>query len=140
MVARLNKAQLLASSEIVPAPEAAAWQDYNFGLPPVLHFATGALFLAFVSVLSLAFANPEMAVPFGVFAAFIGAFFAVPAIFSRSAPEGSARASRWADFMENGIAVEHGRCTGREATVLVLMLPVLILGWAIAIATIAALV
>jgi hypothetical protein len=140
MVAHLDKAQLLARSEVVPAPAATAWQDYNFELPPALHFATGALFIGFVSVLSLAFANPEMAVPFGVFVAFIGAFFAVPAIFVRSAPQGSARASRWSDFMEKGIAVEHGRCTGREATILVLMLPVLIFCWALAIATIAALV
>jgi hypothetical protein len=140
MVVRLDKAQLLARSEVVPAPAAQAWQDYTFELPPALHFATGALFIGFVSVLSLAFANPEMAVPFGIFIAFIGAFFAVPAIFVRSAPEGSARARRWADFMEKGVAVEHGRCTGREASILVLMLPVLIFCWALAIATIATLV
>jgi hypothetical protein len=139
MVRRLDKAQLLASNEVVPAP-AAAWQDYTFELPPVLHFATAALFLGFVGVLSLAFASPGLAVPFGIFVAFIAAFFAVPAIFVRSAPEGSAKARQWADFMERGIAVEHGRCSGREAAVLVLMLPVFILGWAIAVATIAALV
>ncbi len=82
MVGRLDKAQLLASNEVVAAP-AAAWQDYNFELPPVLHFATAALFLGFVGVLSLAFASPGMAVPFGVFVAFIGAFFAVPALILR---------------------------------------------------------
>jgi hypothetical protein len=140
MVARLDKAQLLVRNEVVPAPAAGVWQDYSFELPPALHFATGALFLGFVGVLSLAFGNPEMVVPFGIFVAFIGAFFAVPAIFVRSAPEGSARARRWADFMEHGIATEHGRCSGREAAVLVLILPVLIFCWSLAIAAIAALV
>jgi hypothetical protein len=139
MVGHLDKAQLLASNEVVAAP-AAAWQDYNFELPPALHFATAALFLCFVGVLSFAFASPGMAVPFGVFVAFIAAFFAVPAIFVRSAPSGSAKSRNWAEFMERGIALEHGRCSGREASVLVLVVPALIFGWALAIATIAALV
>jgi hypothetical protein len=139
MVRRLDKSQLLASNELV-APPSADWQDYTFELPPALHLATAALFLGFVGVLSLAFANPGMAVPFGVFVAFIAAFFAVPAIIVRNAPQGSARARQWAEFMERGIAVEHGRCSGREALVLVLLLPVFIFGWALAIATIAALV
>jgi hypothetical protein len=139
MVGRLDKAQLLASGELVASP-AAIWQDYNFGLPPALHFATGALFLGFVGVLSLAFASPGMAVPFGVFVAFIAAFFTVPTIFVHGAPHGSGKAQQWAEFLERGIAIEHGRCSGREASVLVLMLPVLIFGWAITIAAIAALV
>ncbi len=140
MVGRLEKVELLARGEVVAAPVAPAWQDYNFELPPALHLAMAGLFLGFVGVLCAAFASPGLAVPFGVFVAFITAFFAVPAVFVRSAPEGSARARQWAEFMDRGIAVEHGRCSGREATVLVMVLPVFILGWAIAVATIAALV
>ena len=64
----------------------------------------------------------------------------MPAIFVRSAPEGSARAKGWAEFMEDGIAIQHGRCSGREAAVLVLVLPVLIFCWALAIAIITAVV
>ena len=137
MVVRLDKAQLDLRSEIV-APPVAAWQDYSFELPPGLHLATAALFLGFVGVLSLAFASPGMAVPFGIFVAFIAAFFSVPAIFIRKAPEGSARAKGWAEFMEDGIAIQHGRCGGRDAAVLVLVLPVLIFCWALAIAVITA--
>jgi len=139
MVARLDKARLIDISEIVAAPPAPAWQDYSFELPPGLHLAMGAFFLGFVAILSVAFANPGMAVPFGVCVAFIAAFFTVPAIFVRSAPDGSAKSRRWSDFIEHGIAVERGRCGGAEAAVLVLVLPVLIFCWAIAIATIAAL-
>ena len=137
MVVRLDKAQLDLRSEIV-APPVAAWQDYSFELPPGLHLATAALFLGFVGVLSLAFASPGMAVPFGICVAFIAAFFSVPAIFIRNAPEGSARARGWAEFMEDGIAIQHGRCSGRDAAVLVLVLPVLIFCWALAIAVITA--
>jgi hypothetical protein len=137
MVGHLDKAQLVASKEVVAAP-AAPWQDYNFELPPALHFAMGVFFLGFVGVLSLAFANPGMAVPFGVCVAFIAAFFTVPTIIVRSAPHGSARARQWSAFLEHGIAIEHGRCSGREAAVLVLMLPVLIFCFALAVAAIAA--
>ena len=137
MVVRLDKAQLQLRSEIV-APPQVSWQDYSFELPPGLHLATAALFLGFVGVLSLAFASPGMAVPFGIFVAFIAAFFAVPAIMVRNAPEGSARAKGWAEFVEAGIAIEHGHCSGREAAVLVLVLPVLIFCWGLAIAVLAA--
>lgn len=147
MVGRLDKVQLEARHEVVAAPaagaatgQAAVWQDYNFELPAALHFATAALLLGFIGVLSLAFANPEMALPFAVFAAFIAAFFAIPAIFVRAAPQGSARPRQWAEFIERGIAVEHGRCGGAEASVLVLLLPLSVFGWALAIALIAALV
>ena len=140
MAVHHHSTALLAREEIVAPPMQRACEDHNFGLPPALHFATAALFIGFVSVLSLAFSNPQMAVPFGVFIAFIVAFFAVPAVFVRHAPKEGSRALGWAEFMEHGIAVEHGRCSGREASVLVLILPTLILGWAIAIATIAALV
>ena len=84
MVGRLDKVQLLARDEVVPAP-GAAWQDYDFEMPPGLNIATAALLLGFVSVLSLAFANPGMAVPFGICLAFLGTFFSVPTIFAASA-------------------------------------------------------
>lgn len=138
MVGRIDKAELLARSEIVAAPKVEAWKDYCFELPPGLYLATGALFLGFVGVLSLAFANPEMAVPFGIFVAFIAAFFTVPTIFVRGAPAGSARSRSWADFRDRGINVETGHCSGRDAAVLVLLLPALIFCWALAIAVVVA--
>jgi hypothetical protein len=140
MSRRIDHKQLAASNEVVasPAPVQRACNDHNFGLPPVLHLATGALFLGFVTVLSLAFSH-HMLVSWGVFAAFITAFFAVPAIFVRTSPEGR-RALRWDEFVEKGIDTETGRTGAGEATVLVLALPVFVLCWAVAVATIAAVV
>ena len=141
MTTLLHSQVLLARDEIVAFPAARACEDRTFELPPVLHFATAALFLGFVGVLSFAFRNPEMAVPFGVFVAFIVAFFAVPGLWARMNPADSrTRALGWAEFMERGVATATGRCGGREATTLVLLLPFLILCWAIAVAVIAALV
>ncbi len=130
---------LIAREEIVAPPAAKACTDHSFELPTALYIVTGALFLGFVSVLSLTFANPEMAVPFGIIAAFLIAFFAVPAIFVRAAPTDTGSHSlRWSQFIENGVSIERGRCSGRDAAVLVLLLPTLIFCFGLAIAIIVA--
>jgi hypothetical protein len=99
------------------------------------------MFIGFVSVLSFAFRNPNLAVPWGVFVAFIAAFFIVPGLWTRMKPEESrTRALSWTRFAEQGIETATGRTSAVEATVLVLLLPFLILCWAIAVATIVALV
>jgi hypothetical protein len=138
MTARFNPT-LLAGDELVAAPVLRACADQTFELPAGLYIATAAMFLGFVSVLGFAFRNPALAVPFGIFVTFIGAFFAVPSLFARVAPS-TVHALRWSQFAEQGVVTANGRCSAREATILVLLLPFLILCWAIAIATIAALV
>lgn len=141
MVARFDKAQLIARKEIVAPLAPRACEDRTFELPPALHIAMAALFLGFVGILSFAFRNPEMVVPFAVFAIFIAAFFTVPGLWTRMAPmESRTSALSWSQLAEQGIAIEHGRCSGKEATVLALLLPFLIFCWAIAVAIIAAVV
>jgi hypothetical protein len=99
------------------------------------------LFLGFVSVLCLAFKTPGLAVPYGVFVAFIAAFFTVPGLWSRMKPDDSRTpALSWDDFRAKGIETATGHTPAGEATTLVLVLPFLILGWALAIAAIAAIV
>jgi hypothetical protein len=141
MSRRTDRKQLVARQEVVAAPalpQPRACTDHSFELPPALHLATGAMFLGFVTVLSLAFSH-HMLVSYGVIAAFIAAFFAVPAIFVRSAPEAS-RALRWHEFLDKGIDTATGRTGAGEATVLVLVLPFLILCFGFAVVAIAALV
>jgi len=77
----------------------------------------------------------------GVIFAFMVIFFGVPATFVR-VTKGVKRnlALSWVDFSDRGIMTATGRSSAREATVLVLLLPFLILCFAIAIASIAALV
>ncbi|HVM23177.1 MAG TPA: hypothetical protein VM308_07770 [Sphingomicrobium sp.] len=141
MTARLDSLELLQREEIVAPPLPRACTDRSFELPPVLHVTTGILFLGFVTVLCAAFATAELLVPYGVFVALIVAFFTVPGLWARMKPEESrTRALSWYEFREKGIDTATGRTGAGEATVLVLTLPVLILCWAIAVATIAAVV
>ena len=140
MTRRVSHADLLIREEIIAPPLPRACTDRGFELPTGIYVAMAAMFLGFVGVLSFAFRNPEMAVPFGVFVAFITAFFTVPGLWARMKPEDSrTQALDWSRFMAEGVATATGHTSGREAAVLALLLPFLILCWAIAVAVIAAL-
>ena len=141
MSGRLKRDQLLARSEVVVPPAERACHDQSFELPAGIYIAMAAMFGGFIAVLSFAFRGGHMAVVYGVVFAFIAAFFAVPALFPRMAPdEDRTKAMRWLDFADRGVATATGRTTAREATLLVLLLPFLILCFGIAVATIAAMV
>ena len=141
MSGRLKRAQLLARNEVVVAPEERACHDQSFEFPAGIYAAMALLFTGFIAVLSLAFRGGHMAVVYGVIFAFIAAFFAVPTLFPRMVPrEDRRKGMTWTDFAHRGIATATGQTTAREATILVLLLPFLILCFGIAVAAIAALV
>lgn len=97
------------------------------------------MFAGFTAVLSLAFRGGHMALVYGVIFAFIGAFFAIPAIFTSVAPS-KKKALSWPTFQIRGIHTATGRSPALEATILVLLLPFLILCFGVAIAIIAAMI
>jgi hypothetical protein len=132
---------LVSRDEIVSPPSLLrACDDRTFEFPTALYMAMAALFLGFVGVLSLAFSNAEMVLPFAVFVSFISAFFVVPALWVRMAPDkNSSKALGWSEFIDKYVDTAAGPCSGREAAVLVLLLPAVIFAWAIAIAAVAAL-
>lgn len=140
MTTRHTHDVLIARDEIVAAPSQAACDDHSFELPTGIYVAMAILFAGFVAVLGTAFRG-EMAVSLGVIFFFLAAFFAVPSLWPRLKPvENRTRALSWNEFMDKGIDTATGRSSGVGATVLVLLLPFLILCFAIAVATIAALV
>ncbi len=140
MTARFNSEILAARADVVAPPAQRACEDHSFEIPTGIYVAMGLCFAGAIAVLALAFRS-GMAVSYGVVFAFLAAFFAIPAIFVRSADEhGSNKALDWYTFREKGIATATGITRAGEATTLVLLLPFLILCWAIAIVTIAALV
>ena len=81
-----------------------------------------------------------MVVPTGIIAVFIAMFFAVPALWMKMKPEHPQQLTPWSRFRQHGIMTPYGRSTAGAATVQVLILPVLILLWGIAVVTIAAVV
>lgn len=135
MSVRQRQELLLARDEIV-APPKRACEDQSFELPTGIYVAMASMFAGFVTVLSFAFRGGHMAVSYGVIFAFIGVFFAVPALLPAMAPQRS-KARSWFEFGHRGIATATGRASAREATVLVLLLPFLILCFGVGVAAIA---
>jgi hypothetical protein len=137
MVGRQTREALLANGEVVAAPAERACTDQSFELPGRIYVAMALMFAGFVTVLSLALRGGHMAVSYGVILAFIAAFFAVPSAFPGLAGNGGRKALSWFDFRDRGIATATGHASAREATILVLLLPCLILCFGIAVAIIA---
>lgn len=135
----VEKTRLLARDEVVEGPVQRACEDQSFELPAGIYIAMAAMFVGFIAVLSLAF-NDHMLVSFGVIFAFLAAFFFIPTLFPRMARDNRTKALEWHEFASRGIDTATGRASAISATVLVLALPFLILCFAIAIASIAALV
>lgn len=113
--------------------------DRSFELPTGLYLATAAFYLGFVAVMGLSFMNPGLVLPMVIFALFIVAGFGTPALWARMNPAKSGRALTWGQFRHRGIMTATGRLGAGAAAVQVLILPVLIFAWGVAIATIAAL-
>ena len=143
MTNQLNSRVLKTRGEIVSPPnrpDARACTDQTFELPGGIYVAMALMFAGFVAVLGLSL-REHLGVSLGVIFFFIGAFFAIPAIFTRTKVDGTgAKSLSFFDFAHRGIATATGRVRAGEATILVLLLPFVILCWGIAISVIAALV
>lgn len=142
MTARLDHAQLLHRDELVAPPALPlerACADHSFGLPAGIYVAMASLFAGMMGVLAFAF-RTDMAISYAVVFAFLTAFFALPAIFVKAARGQGTKALSWDEFLDNGIDTLTGRTPAREAVTLVLALPLLIFGWAVSVAIIAAVV
>ena len=134
--------QAIIHQEVVPALATGrkAPLDRSFEMPTALYALTVGLFLAFVGIMATGFAHPEMILPTAIFALFIVAFFAVPALWARMQPENPVRAKSWGRFLREGIQTATGHVGAGSASVQMLILPVLIVMWGVAAVTIAAIV
>lgn len=138
MTRSLKHAQLLAHEEIVRSPVLPgprACDDQTFELPVGIYAAMGLFFAGAMVVLAVAF-RTNMIVSYGVIFALLGAFFGIPAIFVKAASSKEKKGLDWRQFRSKGIETATGLTGSGEATVLVLILPFLILCWAIMVATI----
>lgn len=129
------------NARIVDAPvlaRAPTKVDRTFELPPVLYGATVACYLGFLAITAMAFGNPGLILPMVIFTFIIVAGFGVPTIWTRMKPEKKQRALDLDSFGSRGIMTHTGRLRPRDAATQVLILPVLVLLWGLAVVTIAA--
>ncbi|MDG5748762.1 hypothetical protein P8Q88_11315 [Qipengyuania sp. XHP0207] len=110
--------------------------DRTFELPRPLYVATVGLYLGFLAVMATGLSTPGLAIPMAIFAIFIVAGFGLPLVWTRLAPESGQRNLRWTELKRRGIATHTGRVNARDASVQVLILPVLIFCWGLTVVTI----
>ena len=143
MTRKLDRTEIAAVAQIM-TPTArvqptVAHPARTFELPPALYLLTAGSYLSFVAVLASAFATRELILPMAVIAILIVAGFAVPGMWARMQPDSAGHPLTWRQFRNRGIVTYTGTMSARDATIQVLVLPTLILLWAVAVATIAAL-
>jgi ABC-type dipeptide/oligopeptide/nickel transport system permease subunit len=114
-------------------------KDRNFGLPTALYGATIACYLGFLVIVGSAFANPVLAIPMAIIVLLIAAGFGVPAIWTRLAGNAS-EPQTLGEFETRGVMTHTGRLAPKDATIQVLILPVLLVVWGLSVAVIAAIV
>jgi hypothetical protein len=143
----LAREALVQTAKLVPAPKplvlpAAVVReeiDRSFELPTGLYVATVALYLGFLAIMAAAFMNPGLVLPMVIFAFFIAAAFGVPMLWARMNPAKSKGALSYGTFKNRGIMTATGPLSAGSAAVQVLVLPVLIFGWGIAVAVVVSL-
>jgi len=140
MVQKLPRDLVAEQAIIHVRPPVGTVVDRTFELPAFLYGTTAALYLCFIAVMTAGFAAPGLQIPAVIFALFVVAGFGTPALWTRMGPGRGREAMTWWQFRRDGIATLTGRLTAGEACAQMLILPVLILVWGIAIVTIAALV
>ena len=143
MVRQYTREQIAKVADIHAAPPIPGRNvavDRTFEMPVRLYASMVTLCLGFVAVTALGFGNANLIIPMAVFSVFIAGFFAIPAIWTRLAPDNPVKHRKWDEFRRAGIHTNAGHNTAAEASIQVLLLPVLLFLWGVTTVTIAAIV
>ncbi|MEL1250837.1 hypothetical protein [Aurantiacibacter gilvus] len=141
MAELVSREQLARTADIrTEAPRVPTSVDRTFELPKGLYVATVGLYLGFIAMLAVTFAHPELTILAVIFGLSVIAGFGLPLVWTRLAPETVSKNKTWARFQHEGVMTASGRATARDASVQVLILPVLIFLWGVSVVVIAALV
>lgn len=137
MSKHITPAQIDQVAEVVANPQATT-VDRTFEIPTGLYVGTVGAYLAFMGLMALLFHNAELALPMVVITFFIVACFGVLSIWANMNPDTKSHSLGWYDFKRKGIQTLSGRLDAGSAAVQVLILPVLIVVWGLAIAVVVA--
>jgi hypothetical protein len=136
MTQKLDRIQIGEVARLVASPAtqapAVAHPPRSFELPARLYGLTVAAYLAFLAVTALGFASPGLIIPIAICAIYIAMAFGTPRMWTRTRREGAEPGLSWPEFRRSGIATATGRLDAAEASVQVLILPVVVLAWGVA--------
>lgn len=132
--------QLAGRTPVSAAPRLSNRAERTFGLHPALFVATIGAYFAFLAIMAAAFMNPNLLIPFAICIAYLVMYCGVPGMWARVVGRPVGRFQSWAEFRSEGMDILTGHIGSGGAIAQVLALPVLVVGFAGAIALIAALV
>lgn len=133
--------ELSAIARTDPIPNVRQDVDRSYELPTRLYAATVGLYFAFLTTLAIGIGGGrEMGITIWICFTYIVMAFGTPAMWARMRPVTPSRAMSWPQFVEKGIATFTGPMKARDATVQMLILPVLILLFGVAIVLMVAMV
>lgn len=138
MSAKVQPHALFARDEIVAAPVLPAsppLADRSFEIPTGLMASVFGLFIAYLVVMSIGFADEGIVIPMAINFIFVTAFFVVPFLWTRMSPESRTPALDYDRFREEGIVTGSGHASAGSATAQLLVVPVLLLLWGVAVTT-----
>jgi hypothetical protein len=139
MSQQIAQGQLTALAQLADAPVQTR-VNRTFELPPYLYGVTVACYLGFLVLMSGLFMNGEMVLPMAAFVISIVGGFGLGYKWVAMNPGNDTPTLTGGQFAHRGIQTLSGRLTAAEASAQVLILPVLILAWGVAIAVIYAVV
>lgn len=146
MTNRLDQRLLARSDQLVAAPAndlspiepPRACTDRGFELPTSLYVATIGSYLAFLAIMAIGFQSRDMLLPMVIFTVYIAMLFGVPSIWARMQPATATAPMTLGVFWKHGIQTHTGQNRAGTAAVQMLLLPVMILLWGVAVVAIAA--
>ncbi|MFC3173182.1 hypothetical protein ACFOD9_02835 [Novosphingobium bradum] len=139
MSQHISQADLTAAAAVSDAPVQTR-VDRSFELPASLYGVTVACYLGFLALMSVLFMNGELVLPMVVIVFSIVAGFGLCRQWAAMKPGNDSRTLTPGQFANRGVQTLSGRLTAAEASAQVLILPVLLMCWGVAIAVIYAVV
>ena len=139
MSQHVSQADLVAVASVTDAPVQTR-VDRTFELPAGIYGITVACYLGFLGLMSVLFMNGELALPMVAFVVSIVGGFGLGWKWVAMNPGNDAHTLTMGQFANRGIQTLSGRLTAAEASAQVLILPVLLLCWGVAVAVIFAVV
>jgi hypothetical protein len=139
MSQHVSQADLAAVASVTDAPVQTR-VDRTFELPAGLYGLTVACYLGFLGLMSVLFMNGELVLPMVAFVVSIIGGFGLGWKWVAMNPGSDARTLTMGQFASRGIQTLSGRLTAAEASAQVLILPVLLMCWGVAVAVIFAVV
>lgn len=135
MSQQISHADLASMAQVTDAPVRTK-VNRTFELPPALYAGTLIGYFGFLTIMTVCFMNPELAIPMAIFGFVILAGFGLGYKWVAMNPENAAKTLSWGQFANRGVQTLSGRLTAFEASAQVLILPVLIIFWGLCIAVI----